>query len=59
LPVPPQVPSVLEPAGFRWEPLLRSWGFLIDTHRLTRRATHFFRITLNDGSAIDFQFTLR
>ena len=53
------VPSVVQPAGFVWDPLLKAWNYLIDTRRLARQATHVFRITLNDGSHIDFQFSLR
>jgi hypothetical protein len=53
------VPSLLQPAVFRWDPILKAWGYAIDTRKMTRGATHVFRITLGDGSAIDFQFALR
>lgn len=53
------VPSLLQPPVFRWDPILKTWGYAIDTRTMTRGATHVFRIGLKDGSTIDFRFALR
>lgn len=53
------VPSLLSPPVFQWEPFLRTWLFVIDTRRLRERTTYDFRITLVDGSTIPFRFQVR
>ncbi|MFN7916317.1 MAG: choice-of-anchor tandem repeat GloVer-containing protein [Vicinamibacterales bacterium] len=53
------VPSLLMPPVFQWEPILKSWVFVIDTRRLRGRTSYDFRITLTDGSTIPFRFSLR
>lgn len=53
------VPTLFGPSAIVWNSLTQSWLTLIDTRRLARRATHAFRITLNDGSTIDFTFFVR
>ena len=53
------VPAVVPPPVFRWSQILRAWVFVIDTRRLADETTHVFRITLADGTAIDFRFSLR
>jgi hypothetical protein len=53
------VPTLFGPSAIVWSPLTQSWLTLIDTRRIARRATHDFRITLNDGSTIDFTFFVR
>ena len=47
------------PPVFQWEPILKSWVFVIDTRRLRGRTSYDFRITLTDGSTIPFRFSLR
>ena len=53
------VPAVAPPPVFRWSQILRAWIFVIDTRRLADDTTHVFRITLADGTAINFRFSLR
>ena len=53
------VPAVVPPPVFRWSQILRAWIFVIDTRRLADDTTHVFRITLADGTAINFRFSLR
>jgi hypothetical protein len=53
------VPSLLDPPVFRWDPVLRQWLFVIDTRSFTRLTSYSFRIFLADGSSIPFRFTIR
>ena len=53
------VPAVAPPPVFRWSQILRAWIFVIDARRLANNTTHVFRITLADGTAINFRFSLR
>ena len=45
--------------AFRWDANAQQWIFNITTQNLSAGLTYIFRIVLNDGSAIDFQFGLR
>ena len=47
------------PHDFRFDPEDLAWEFHLNTRVLDDDGTYFFRITLNDGSAIDFSFTLK
>jgi hypothetical protein len=44
---------------FRWDPTAQQWIFNINTKSLSANVTYVFRITLNDGSNIMFQFGLK
>jgi hypothetical protein len=44
---------------FRWDPTSQQWIFNLDTRGLTVGNTYVLRISLADGSHIDFQFGLR
>jgi hypothetical protein len=55
LPVDSRTPDT----AFRWDPTAQQWIFNLDTSNLARGSTYVFRITLADGSHIDFQFGLR
>ena len=46
-------------ATFRWDPDGQQWILNLSTRDLAVGATYAYRITLNDGSTIDFQFGLR
>jgi hypothetical protein len=55
LPVNSRTPDT----AFRWDPTSQQWIFNLDTRGLTAGNTYVFRISLADGSHIDFQFGLR
>jgi hypothetical protein len=44
---------------FRWSPDGQQWIFNINTKNLKSGMTYLYRITLNDGSTIEFQFGLK
>jgi hypothetical protein len=44
---------------FRWDPFLRLWFFNIGTRSLSPGSTYHYRISLSDGSDIDFRFGLK
>jgi hypothetical protein len=46
-------------ASFRWDPTALQWVFNLSTSGGTSGLTYFYRITLNDGTDIDFQFGLK
>jgi hypothetical protein len=46
-------------AAFRWDSANQQWIFNISTSNLTAGSTYVYAITLNDGSAINFQYGLR
>jgi hypothetical protein len=46
-------------AAFRWDPSAQQWIFNINTKVLMANQTYVYRITLNDGSTIDFKFGVR
>lgn len=59
-------PSVNEDAvsttpdtAFRWSPTDQQWIFNLGTKNLAGGKTYFYRINLNDGTAIEFSFALR
>jgi hypothetical protein len=45
--------------AFRFDPTDQQWIFNISTKPLAAGSTYVFRITLNDGSTIDFRITLK
>ena len=50
-------PSSTTPdAAFRWSPSDQQWIFNLSTKNLANGKTYVYRITLNDGSTINFQF---
>lgn len=53
------VPALLSAPGFQWNPVLKTWYFVIDTRRLPGKSVYVFRITLTDGSTIPFRFAVR
>jgi hypothetical protein len=53
------VDSTTPDTAFRWDPTAQQWIFNISTKSLAPGATYIFRIGLNDGSDITFQFGLR
>jgi len=44
---------------FRWAPAGQPWLFNINNKSLTASKTYFFQITLNDGSAINFDYGVK
>lgn len=53
------VASTTPDATFRWDPTAQQWIFNMETKALAAGSTYAFRIGLNDGSSITFQFGLR
>jgi hypothetical protein len=53
------VSSATPDTAFRWDPAASQWIFNIATKPLAAGATYVYRITLNDGTTIDFRFGLR
>jgi YVTN family beta-propeller protein len=53
------VSSTTPDSAFRWDPSGQQWIFNISTSNLSAGQTYVFTITLNDGTAIMFQFGLR
>jgi len=53
------VDSTTPDTAFRWSTSDQQWIFNINTKNLTAGKTYVYRITLNDGSTIDFQFGLK
>ena len=48
--------STTPDAAFRWSPSDQQWIFNLSTKNLGNGKTYVYRITLNDGSTINFQF---
>jgi len=48
--------STTPDAEFRWSATDKQWIFNLNTKNLTNGKTYVYKITLNDGSSIDFQF---
>ena len=46
-------------ALFRWDPIAQQWILNLSTRDLASGRTYFYRITLDDGSAILFQFAIK
>jgi hypothetical protein len=44
---------------FRWSATDQQWIFNLNTKNLSAGKTYIYKITLNDGSAIDFEFGLK
>lgn len=53
------VDSTTPDTVFRWSATDQQWVFNISTKNLQAGAKYFYRITLNDGSYIDFAFSLK
>jgi hypothetical protein len=53
------VDSTSSDSSFRWDAAAEQWVFNIATGQLAPNSTYAFRISLNDGSWIDFRFGLR
>jgi hypothetical protein len=58
-PVDQAVASAISASTFQWDPLLRDWFFLINTKPLSKGNSYLYRITLKDGSTIDFSYSLK
>jgi hypothetical protein len=58
-PVEDVVDTNVPDTAFRWDPMDQQWIFNITTVNLSAGSTYVYTITLNDGSAIPFQFGLR
>src|SRR5579862_5611639 len=54
-----EVASTTPDLVFRWDPTGQQWIFNINNKSLSANQTYFFRITLNDGSAILFDYGLK
>jgi hypothetical protein len=53
------VDSTTPDTNFRWDPTAQQWIFNINNKPRATNATYDFRIWLNDGSTIDFQYGIR
>ena len=53
------VDSTTPDTAFRWSSGDQQWIFNISTKSLTANITYYYRITLNDGSTIEFQYGLK
>ena len=53
------VSSTTPDSAFRWEASAQQWIFNISTKSLVANQTYFYRISLDDGSFIDFRFGLK
>jgi hypothetical protein len=53
------VDSTTPDTGFRWSATDEQWIFNISTKNLRAGLSYTYRITLNDGTFIDFRFTLK
>lgn len=53
------VDSTTPDTVFRWSPTDQQWIFNVNTKNLVAGQKYFYRITLNDGSYIDFAFSLK
>jgi hypothetical protein len=42
-----------------WDADVQQWIFNISTKNLTANQTYFYRVSLDDGSVIDFRFGLK
>lgn len=51
--------STTPDSAFRWDVDAAQWVFNVSTHGYAANSTYVFRITLDDGSTIDFRFGLR
>lgn len=53
------VDSTTPDTTFRWDATAQQWIFNLNTKALVAGTTYTYRITLNDGSTIDFKFGLK
>jgi hypothetical protein len=53
------VASTTPDMAFRWDSTGQQWIFNINNKSYPSNQTYFFRITLNDGTAINFNYGLR
>jgi hypothetical protein len=51
--------STTPDTAFRWDATDKQWIFNINTKNLQTNKTYVYKITLNDGSDIQFQFGLK
>ena len=51
--------STTPDATFRWDPSGQQWIFNLSTKNLAAGRTYFYRVTLNDASAISFNFGVK
>ena len=58
-PVDEQVLSTTPDTQFRWDATARQWVFNLNTKNLAAGYTYVYRIHLNDGTYIQFQFALK
>jgi len=53
------VDSTTPDAAFRWDSTSQQWIFNMSTKSLSASLTYYYRITLNDGTNIDFKLGLK
>jgi hypothetical protein len=53
------VPSTTPDTAFRWDPTAQQWIFNINNKSYPSNQTYFFRIALNDGTSIIFDYGLK
>jgi hypothetical protein len=53
------VDSTTPDTSFRWSSTDQQWIFNVSTKKLDAQKTYVFRITLNDGTWIDFRYGLK
>jgi hypothetical protein len=53
------VASTTPDTAFRWDATSQQWIFNMSTKTLTSKITYYYEISLNDGTKIDFSFTVR
>lgn len=53
------VVSTTPDTAFRWDPTSQQWIFNLNTKNLIASNTYNYRISLNDGTSIDFSFGLK
>jgi hypothetical protein len=51
--------STTPDTAFRWDPLAQQWIYNISTKGMMKNRTYYYRIALNDGTSIDFNFGLK
>jgi len=51
--------STTPDTAFRWDPSAQQWIFNINNKSYPSNQTYFFRISLNDGTVINFNYGLK
>lgn len=51
--------STTPDTDFRWDASAQQWIFNVSTKNLNATITYYYRITLNEGSSIDFHYGLK